>query len=269
MPDSAAQPACGETGIGVLFLDRRGNSAPGGPPDHRRGGVSAGPQHRHRPLGPKQLVHPADQLAREQRPARVLPPGSPVDRLRGQQDVPEVPGRQQRRLDASHRPHEHRLQTGCRLLELGGDRERGHEMAAGAAARDEHDLSRRRSPPGHPFGPAGAALARPRRRPMLIRIPVPRSEITWLERPYDMNGNVSPVVGMRPSDTAMCMNAVSPIVAVSPRARYWPNGSDAVRAMRKPSQQKRAKRNTTANTPMKPHSSPIVLKRKSEYAYGR
>ena len=69
---------------------------------------------------------------------------------------------------------------------------------------------------------------------------MPSSEITWLERPYDMNGSVSPVVGISPSDTAMCMNAVSPIVAVSPTARYCPNGSDAVRAIRKPSQQNSA-----------------------------
>jgi hypothetical protein len=104
---------------------------------------------------------------------------------------------------------------------------------------------------------------------MLIRIPVPSSEITWLDRPYDMNGRVSPVVGMSPSETAMCMKAVRPIVAVRPTARYCPKGSDAVRAIRNPSQQNRANRNTTANTPTKPHSSPMVLKRKSEYAYGR
>jgi hypothetical protein len=55
---------------------------------------------------------------------------------------------------------------------------------------------------------------------MLIRIPVPSSEITWLDRPYDMNGRVRPVVGIRPSDTAMCMKAVSPTVAVRPTARY-------------------------------------------------
>ena len=55
-----------------------------------------------------------------------------------------------------------------------------------------------------------------------------------------MNGSVRPVVGIRPSDTAMCMKAVSPIVAVRPTARYWPNGSDAVRAIRNPSQQNRA-----------------------------
>jgi hypothetical protein len=70
-----------------------------------------------------------------------------------------------------------------------------------------------------------------------------------------MNGKVRPVVGMRPSDTAMCMNAVSPIVAVSPTARYWPNGSAAVRAILNPSQQKSENRATTVSTPMKPHSS--------------
>ena len=82
---------------------------------------------------------------------------------------------------------------------------------------------------------------------------MPSREITWLERPYDMNGSVSPVVGIRPSDTAMCMNAVRPMVAVSPTARYWPNGSVAVRAMRKPSQQNRAKRdNHDADTDESP-----------------
>ena len=94
---------------------------------------------------------------------------------------------------------------------------------------------------------------------------MPTSEITRLDRPYDMNGSVRPVVGIRPSDTAMCMNAVSPIVAVRPTARYCPNGSGAVRAMRKPSQQKSAKSSDhERRTPMNPHSSPIVLKRKSE-----
>jgi hypothetical protein len=97
-----------------------------------------------------------------------------------------------------------------------------------------------------------------------MRMPVPSNEITWLDRPYDMNGNVRPVVGISPNDTAICMNAVSPIVAVSPTARYCPNGSDAVRAIRKPSQQNRAKRATTTQIPTKPHSSPIVLNRKSE-----
>ena len=74
---------------------------------------------------------------------------------------------------------------------------------------------------------------------------MPRSEITWLERPYDMNGSVRPVVGISPSETAMCMNAVSPIVAVRPTARYWPKGSAAVRAIRNPSQQNSANRKTT------------------------
>ena len=54
----------------------------------------------------------------------------------------------------------------------------------------------------------------------------------------DMKGKVRPVVGMRPSDTAICMKAVRPMTPVSPTARYCPNGSVVVRAIRKPSQQK-------------------------------
>ena len=64
-----------------------------------------------------------------------------------------------------------------------------------------------------------------------------------------MNGSVSPVVGIRPRETAICMKAVSPMAQVSPTARYCPNGSTAVRAIRKPSQQKRANSETTARMP--------------------
>ena len=90
--------------------------------------------------------------------------------------------------------------------------------------------------------------------------------MTRLVRPYDMKGSVRPVVGISPSDTAMCRNAVSPTALVRPTARYCPNVSAAVRAMRKPSQQKSENSSTTRHTPMKPHSSAMVLKRKSEYA---
>jgi hypothetical protein len=79
-----------------------------------------------------------------------------------------------------------------------------------------------------------------------------------------MKGNVRPVVGIIPSETAMCMKAVRPTVAVRPTARYWPNGSAAVFAIRNPSQQKIPNRSTRRQTPTNPHSSPIVLKRKSE-----
>ena len=79
--------------------------------------------------------------------------------------------------------------------------------------------------------------------------------MTWLDRPYDMNGSVSPVVGIRPSDTAMCMNAVRPIVAVSPTARYCPKGSAAVLAMRKPSQQNSE---NSATTTQHAEESPLL-----------
>ena len=79
-----------------------------------------------------------------------------------------------------------------------------------------------------------------------------------------MNGSVSPVVGIIPIVTAIWRKAVIPIPEVIPTARYWPNGSAAVRAIRNPSQTNAEKRRMIAVTPMNPHSSPIEEKRKSE-----
>ena len=67
-----------------------------------------------------------------------------------------------------------------------------------------------------------------------------------------MNGRVRPVVGMRLRVTAMCMRAVTPTAAVSPVARYWPNGSSAVRAIRNPSQQNTPNSSTHQQQPQEP-----------------
>ena len=52
--------------------------------------------------------------------------------------------------------------------------------------------------------PPSRRVGFPRMRPTLNRIPVPTRVTTRLDRPYEMNGRVSPVVGMRPSVTATC-----------------------------------------------------------------
>ena len=80
----------------------------------------------------------------------------------------------------------------------------------------------------------------PRARPMLTSTPTEISVITSPERPYDMKGRLRPVVGMRPRLTARVQQPASATVAVMPAARYWPKGSGAVLAIRKPSQQKMA-----------------------------
>ena len=91
---------------------------------------------------------------------------------------------------------------------------------------------------------------------------MPSREITWLDRPQDMNGSVSPVVGIRPSDTAMCMKAVSPMVVVRPTG-YCPNGRPrCARSEPEPAEQREERNDDEHLT--NPHSSPIVLKRKSE-----
>ena len=131
---------------------------------------------------------------------------------------------------------QHRLEIGPPATKLRGERQRGHQVPAGATARDEHGA----------HGVAGSVAGRPRIRPMFTRMPVATSEMTRLERPYDMNGSVSPVVGIRARDTAMCMTAVIPTMAVIPTARNCPKGSGALRAIRNPSQRKTPKSSTTS-----------------------
>ena len=95
---------------------------------------------------------------------------------------------------------------------------------------------------------------------MFTRIPVNSIVSTRLERPYEMNGSVRPVVGSRPITTPMCRNAVSTVVNVSPTATSWRNGVRAWRAMRNPSSAYSAKAIVMRRrVPTKPHSSPTLL----------
>src|SRR2546426_1131683 len=87
--------------------------------------------------------------------------------------------------------------------------------------------------------------------------------------PYDMNGSVTPVAGITARLTPMCSTTLSPIITLMPVASSCPKGSLAWRAIRKPSQTNVPNSSAIASTPRKPHSSPIVEKIKSEYAYGR
>ena len=79
-----------------------------------------------------------------------------------------------------------------------------------------------------------------------------------------MNGSVIPVAGSTARLTPMWSAAVKAISEVSPTARSCPNRSPADRAMRNPSHVNVPNSTTITKTPTKPHSSPIVLKMKSE-----
>jgi len=140
VPYPPAEPTGGESGIRVLFLYGRGNAPPRSRPDDRRGGVSARAEHRRRPLGGEQLGHLAEQPTRHERPARVAPPGAAVDRLGRKQVVAEVASRQDTRLDPADRTDEHGLDLGCMLAQGLRDRERRHQVPAGAAPGDEDTL---------------------------------------------------------------------------------------------------------------------------------
>ena len=155
----------------------------------------------------------------------------------------------------AHGADQHRLEVGAPAAQLGGHREGRHQVPAGAPAGDEDGA----------HAAAASRGGRPRIRPMLTRIPVATSEMTRLERPYDMNGKVSPVVGIRRE-----------------RHRHVHHGGDAdhrrdpggqelaegVRRAPRDAEAEPAERcrraATTSTMPRNPHSSPMVLNRKSE-----
>ncbi len=142
VPHPAAQQPRREAGIRVLFLHRGRDAMPRRPPDHRRRGVAPGAQHRDGTLLGEQPPDLTQQVAGDEGPADVLPPGAAVDRLGRQEVEPEVPGREQAGLDAAHRADQHRLHVGRVHAERLGDGERRHQVAAGAAAGDEDTAGR-------------------------------------------------------------------------------------------------------------------------------
>jgi len=60
------------------------------------------------------------------------------------------------------------------------------------------------------------------------------SATTRLEPPYETNGSGIPVSGARPSTAATLIAAWPQIIATSPAARRFANGSRAASAMRSP-----------------------------------
>src|SRR6266487_2598417 len=50
------------------------------------------------------------------------------------------------------------------------------------------------------------------------------------DRPYDMNGSVTPVAGMTARLTPMCTTTLNPTIRLMPVASSWPNRSGALRA---------------------------------------
>src|SRR5688500_19408352 len=95
----------------------------------------------------------------------------------------------------------------------------------------ERAIHARSAPIGEP-APRTGALAFPRMRPTLMRIPAASRVTSWLERPYDRNGSGNAVVGMWPVLAAMCINAVTATAGLRSIGRVWPYGNGAVCAIR-------------------------------------
>ena len=108
-------------------------------------------------------------------------------------------------LDTPLRSGEDKPPLGVELSSRVGERQRRHEVAASAATSQQDG---RHSPAG-----------RPRCFPIDTITPAERRQSTSETRPIDMNGSVSPVVGINQVTTAACMIAVTPMPTVRPEAR--------------------------------------------------
>jgi hypothetical protein len=81
--------------------------------------------------------HLSKEMSCDERPTKVAPPATPVDRLGRKQVKPEVPRWKNPGFDSPRRPDEYRLNTRAALLQGTRYSERGHEVSAGAAAGDQ------------------------------------------------------------------------------------------------------------------------------------
>src|SRR6266513_2361793 len=135
---AARQPPRGESGKRVLLDERGGDSGTLRPQHDRPRGVAAGPDDDRRPLLVQQPTHVAPHAGREPQPARVAPPGAPIDRLDRQEPMTERLARQQLGLDATPGADEQQLDARLGIAQRLRQREGGDEMAAGAAAGEEN-----------------------------------------------------------------------------------------------------------------------------------
>src|ERR1041385_3743948 len=126
--------------------------------------------------------------------------------MKVEQQVRKLGLRQHVALYSAQRAHEERRNRRIAPYECPSDCESRIQMPAGPAP-GENDP--------HAVTANGLVAAAPttfsRVLPMFTRIPVKRSVSTRFDRPYEMNGSVSPVVGNSPRTTPMWMYAVSTV----------------------------------------------------------
>lgn len=90
-----------------------------------------------------------------------------------------------------------------------------------------------------------------------------------LEPPYDKNGSVTPVTGIRPTTTIKLREAWNAIPKVIPNAKYLPNKSGQFLAILNPFIIIVKNNDVTIITPIKPNSSLIIEKIKSVWGSGK
>src|SRR4051812_14698573 len=164
--------------------------------------VSTGTHDARRRLAPYLAGDRAPGAERSAKGLPVLPWTRAIERMEVKQLEGKSRLRQHVALDPTSGANEKRLDARIGALQSACDGETRVEVSARAPARENHPHRA-----GSARSGSGSVAAAPntfsRELPMFTSIPVMTSERTRLERPYEMNGSVSPVVGSNPVATPM------------------------------------------------------------------
>src|SRR5579864_9560298 len=183
-------------------------------------------------------------------------------------------GRDERRLHARRAADEQHPRGGIAAAQRAGERQRGIDVAARAAA-GEHEV--------HPRAQAECRRTIARRDCEVTttsssgraywetfrRMPTAMSFSTSDDPPKLMNGSGTPVIGSDPETTPMLRTAWPTSIVVSPETRSAPYRSGQRAAIRYPQTASAANSRITTMLPMRPSSSPMMAKMKSVWRSGR
>src|SRR5689334_23847666 len=197
----ATEEACGNSRMRILLLQHQWNSMHRSVREREARCVATSADDTRRRFTSHFARDPAP---RSECPANCFPvfPGSgAIERMEIQQLEGEARLRQDVLFDAALRTNEKRLDARVSLLQHARNREAGIEVSTRAPAREKHP--HRAGSASRPTGPVAARAGFSRVLPMLTRMPVITSDSTRLERPYEINGRVNPVVGSKPIATPM------------------------------------------------------------------
>src|SRR5262245_19239888 len=217
LPGPAAHHARGESRPGVLFLQGHRYTSEQRVQAGRTTRVTTGAHYETRAQVAEQAGQTFHTLEQGGHELPVLPDATAPERLEGKQRMRQLLGGQHTRLHTALRAYEMHGRILTLLTERSRQSNGGIEVTTRAATGEKH----------HAHSAFLSEL-----RAMLSRMPTAARQTSRLERPYDMKGSVTPVVGTIARLTAMCRSACTTIRLVTPTASRKPKRSRALRAMR-------------------------------------